>query len=148
MEFCAKNLVNKSFVKKKNRMTGVCAIYSGIVQTTATTKSTILSLTSTTLRYQSQLHVRRNSIFACANQTSSLTTAFSSDRKLHALSSPFNTSHSSGPFFLMVSLSFIFRMIIWVYFSAKRIDERKQPVDVIDWVVSLDWVVSRIPNSN
>lgn len=90
-----------------NRMTGICAIYGGIVQTTAATKSTILSLTSTTFRCQSKLHVRRNSMLACANQTQ-----VSSDRKLHALSSPFNISHSAGRFLLTVSLLFIFRIFL------------------------------------
>lgn len=88
-----------------NEMTGICAIYSGFAQATVTRK-TILSLTSTSFRNGSQIHVRRNSVFVSANQTPLLAPVFSSNRKVHALSSSINVK-SFGNFLLTVSKVFL-----------------------------------------
>lgn len=47
-------------------MTGICAIYSSFAQS----RQPILSLTSTAIRGTTQIHVRRNSILACARDKS------------------------------------------------------------------------------
>lgn len=80
-------------------MTGICAIYSSLAQS----RQPILSLTSTAIRGCSQIHVRRNSAFACANNTSIVNPAFSS---IHspALSHIFNVKHFGGSTISRVSI--------------------------------------------
>lgn len=62
-------------------MTGICALYSTVSQS----RQPILSLTSAAVR-NTQIHVRRNSILACARDTSIV----SPTRKVPALSSLLN----------------------------------------------------------
>lgn len=64
-------------------MTGICAIYSSFAQT----RQPILSLTSTAIRVNSQIHVRRNSVLTCAYDTSIVqAAAFNSLHKVQTLS--------------------------------------------------------------
>lgn len=63
-------------------MTGICAIYSSFAQS----RQPILSLTSTAIRGTTQIHVRRNSVLACARDTSIVSPV----NKVRALSSFLN----------------------------------------------------------
>lgn len=49
-------------------MTGICAIYSNLLQS----RQTILSLASTAIRTNTQIHVRRNSILSYAHSKPSI----------------------------------------------------------------------------
>lgn len=69
-------------------MTGICAIYSSFAQS----RQPILSLTSTTIRGITQVHVRQNSVLACARDTSIVSSA----HKIRALPSFLNVKPFGG----------------------------------------------------
>lgn len=75
-------------------MTGICAIYSSFTQS----RHPILSLTSTAIRANTQTHVRRNSILACAYQKPSIVTPAKSKsiRTAPALTNIFNVNQFGG----------------------------------------------------
>lgn len=73
-------------------MTGICAIYSCFAQT----RQPILSLTSTAIRANTQIHVRRNSVLACAYDTSIVKPVVHSVRRVQAASKFFCADKFGG----------------------------------------------------
>lgn len=74
-------------------MTGICAIYSNLVQT----RQPILSLTSTALRANTQIHVRNHSILTYAHSKPSIVTPASKfARKTPALTNIFDINRFGG----------------------------------------------------
>lgn len=74
-------------------MTGICAIYSNLTQS----RQSILSLTSTAFRVNTQIHVRRNSILTYAHSKPSIVTPASKPiRTAPALTNIFNINQIGG----------------------------------------------------
>lgn len=74
-------------------MTGICAIYSGFSQS----RNSILSLTSTAIRANSRIHVRRNSVLTSASKSNtSIAPAFNLLRKIPTLSRIFSVNQFGG----------------------------------------------------
>lgn len=80
-------------------MTRICAIYSCFNQT----RQPILSLTSSAIRVNSQIHVRRNSVLTCAYDTTIVKPAL---RKVQT-SSQFHSVKSFGGSLTKVSIYFV-----------------------------------------
>lgn len=82
-------------------MSGICAIYSGSVQSTTPIRQTILSLSSKSFRNHSQIHVRRGSI--CAQSTTQSKLILNCNRNIYALST-LVSSKLIGEFSIVVSI--------------------------------------------
>lgn len=96
-------------------MTGICAIYSGFAQS----RQSILSLTSTLIRGSSQIHVRRNSVLACAYDKSIVSPV----NKVRAATSILNANHFGGA---LTTVSFSKKYHQFFITKAKKIRKKSK----------------------
>lgn len=105
--------INYKYIEKRLsvKMTSICAIYSNLVQS----RQPILSFTKTTIRVNTQTHVRHHSILIRTHPKPSIVTPVSKlNRTVPALRDFFKINQFGG-FLLTVSIFFLKRIEAFLF---------------------------------